>query len=88
MKKKLETESFTPEVYVLLQPFNWFGKEIPVGTLYVQIENDRDRYSCYTSDGTHSPHWDLTFMTVKNNPAYFLKLRASMLKHIVKTCFV
>ncbi|MGD1894004.1 MAG: hypothetical protein ACFB15_25835 [Cyclobacteriaceae bacterium] len=90
MKKKIsqETESFTPEVYVLLHPFNWFGRTIPKGTLYVEIENDRDRYSCYCPDGTHCPHWNLTFMTVRGNPAYFMQLPSSMLRHVVKNCFV
>ncbi len=62
------------ETYVLLQDFNWFGETIPSGTIYKQYESTKDRFRCFGADGYTSPHWDLTFMTVRNNPEWFLRL--------------
>lgn len=61
--------------YILTKDFNWFGKTIPKGTLYVQYNGDKDKYRC-VSEGNEKPHFDLTFYTL-NAPwasEYFAKV--------------
>ena len=60
-------------MYELKKDFNWFGKIIPKGTLYIQMESDPDRYEC-RSEGNIKPAYNLTFHTVKNNEEYFKKV--------------
>ncbi len=62
------------EAYVLLKDFNWFGKTIPAGSIYRQYTNDKDGFRCFSANGNECPHWDLTFMTVRNNPEWFMQL--------------
>ncbi len=62
------------EAHLLLKDFNWFGKIIPEGTIYRQYPNTKDNFRCFTANGDECPHWDLTFMTVRNNPEWFLQL--------------
>jgi len=64
------------EVYVLLKDFDWFGKTIPKGSIYRQYLNTTDNYGCHTTKGLKCPHWDLTFMTVRNNPEWFFELNS------------
>jgi hypothetical protein len=62
------------ESYVLLKDFNWFGKTIPSGTIYKQYKSTKDKFRCFDANGNECPHWDLTFMTVRANPEWFMQL--------------
>lgn len=57
--------------YVLLQNINWFGRNIPAGTIYHQVNAD---YYTPSVSGARCPSLQLDFYTVKNNPGYFLKI--------------
>ena len=62
------------KAYVLIKDFNWFGKTIQSGTIYRQHNSTKDKFRCFMPNGNECPHWDLTFMTVKNNSEYFIEL--------------
>lgn len=57
-------------IYELQQDFNWFGKTIPKGTLYVQMESNPDRYEC-RSEGNIKSKYNLSSHTVSDNGEYF-----------------
>jgi hypothetical protein len=57
-------------IYELQQDFNWFGKTIPTGTLYVQMKSNPDRYEC-RSEGNIKPEYNLSSHTVSDNEEYF-----------------
>ncbi len=62
------------ENYVLLNDFDWFGKIIKKGAIYKQYKSTKDKFRCFTTNGCECPHFDLTFMTVRENPKWFFQL--------------
>ena len=62
------------EAYILLKDFNWFGKTIPSGSIYKQYSTTLDKFRCFSANGDECPHWDLTFMTVRNNAEWFVRI--------------
>lgn len=60
--------------HVLLKDFNWFGKTIPAGTVYVK--HGEDYWWPVTTDGAHIPTMQVDYRTVLNNPEYFLCLQS------------
>lgn len=67
------------ENYLLLQDVNYFGKTIKKGTIYRKYSSTRDEFRCFTTDGLECPHFDITFMIVRNNTEYFVKLNDNAL---------
>ena len=58
--------------FVLLKDIDWFGKQIPAGTIYKQVNAD---YYHPTVNGAQCPSMSVDFYTVLNNPQYFLQIR-------------
>lgn len=54
--------------YLLQKNCNWFGKFIPAGTLYVQVNADE---WVPVIDGARLPSMMVDFYTVRNNESYF-----------------
>lgn len=71
------------EIYILKKDFDWFGQTISSRTIYKQYKSTKDRFRCFDTNGNECPHWDLTFMTVRNNPEWFFKLNEKALN----SCF-
>lgn len=57
--------------FVLLKTINWFGKEIPAGTIYRQVNGD---YWHPMLNYSRCSSMQIDFNTVINNSGYFLKL--------------
>lgn len=55
--------------WILQQEINWFGRLIPVGTVYKQV--NADHYHPMIN-GAQCPSLSVNFYTVKCNEAYFL----------------
>ncbi len=62
------------ETYVLLKDFDWFGTAILRGTIYKQYKSNKDKFRCFDTSGNECPHLDLTFMTIRANPSWFMQL--------------
>lgn len=58
--------------FVLLKDMDWFGKPIPAGTIYRQVNAD---YYHPMLSGARCPAMQVGFYTVLNNPQYFLEVR-------------
>lgn len=57
--------------WVLLKDINFFGRNIPAGTIYKQV--NADHYHPILN-GARCLSYVVDFMIVKNNPEYFLQL--------------
>jgi len=70
--------------YILIKDFDWFGRIIPKGTMYIQSKYDCDRYRCM-SDGNWIPWMDLTFHTLRSERSeeYFVKINSLLSKNTV-----
>jgi len=58
--------------FVLLKDMDWFGKSIPSGTIYRQVNDD---YYHPIVNSARCPSMQVDFYTVLNNPQYFLEIR-------------
>lgn len=58
--------------WVLLKEINWFGRTVPSGTIYKQV--NADHYHPIIK-GARCPSLSIDFYTVKNNKEYFLQLQ-------------
>lgn len=67
------------ETYILLKDFNWFGEIIEKGAIYKRYKSTKDKFRCFTINGNECPVFDLNFMTVRNNPEYFMELNTKAL---------
>lgn len=65
--------------YILKQDFNWFGKNIPEGTIYVQHGAD---YWWPVINGAHAPTMQVDFMTVRRNTEYFEPVPVRVIKFV------
>ena len=65
----LEQEAKGYRDYVLQQDINFFGRLIPAGTIYKQVNADHYHPMLY---GSQCPSLGVDFYIAKNNPAYFL----------------
>jgi hypothetical protein len=74
-------DTFKMKSYVLIKDFDWFGKVIPKGTIYIQKEHDIDSYRCI-SEGNHIPWMDLTFHTLRASwsKEYFVEINTLLSK--------
>ena len=64
--------SNTNKDYVLLKDIDYFGRQIPAGTIYKQVNAD-DWHPMI--DNAQCPHLKITFVTVRANPSYFLEIK-------------
>jgi len=62
----------TMKEFVLLKDIDWFGKLIPSGIIYRQVNAD---YYQPMINGARCPSLQIDFYTVLNNPQYFLEIR-------------
>lgn len=58
--------------FVLLKDIDWFGKLIPSGTIYKQVNAD---YFHPMINSARCPSMQINFYTVLNNPQYFLEIK-------------
>lgn len=58
--------------FVLLKDIDWFGKLIPAGTIYKQVNSDRYHPMV---NYARCPSMEVDFYTVLNNPQYFLEIK-------------
>lgn len=58
--------------YILQKDFNWFGRNIPKGTLYVQHGADY-WWPVIGAQQVHVPTMQIDYMTIRNNPEWFLQ---------------
>jgi hypothetical protein len=73
------------ETYILIKDFNWFGKTILSGAVWRQYETTKDNFRCFDINGNECPHWDLTFMTIINNPEWFMRLNEAATRAALNT---
>jgi hypothetical protein len=57
--------------WVLLVDIDFFGYLIYTGTIFQQVNAD---YYHPIINGARCPHYQISFMIIKNNPKVFLKL--------------
>lgn len=58
--------------WVLLIDVDFFGRMIPSGTIFKQVNAD---YYHPIINGARCPSYQIDFMIVKNNPRYFLQIK-------------
>lgn len=58
--------------YILQKDFNWFGRTIPKGTVYVQHGADY-WWPVIGIQQVHVPTMQVDHMTIRNNPEWFLQ---------------
>lgn len=58
--------------YLLLIDIDWFGKTIPAGAIFKQV--NADYWQPIFNNSRHPSH-QIDFYTVRNNPKYFIQIQ-------------